>query len=233
MNRIFVFSACWLLCVLTIPSPTLAQSLIHAWSSRFGDSDTQFGKAVAADALGNVFATGEFWGTVDFGGGPLTSAGGWDVVVAKLDAAGNHLWSKRFGDGGFQFSEGVAVDGFDNVIITGTFSNSVNFGGGPLTVGGKGILGAAMCRIDAIHTQTRGRQNSAWQTRFPSMVPTTIVSRDSSPFPDGRAWPARAPLGKLVALREFTGIVSNDGPLPHARARRHGLFGGIHHAFTN
>lgn len=32
------------------------------------------------------------------GAGRLTRAGSVDIYVAKFDAAGNHLWSQRFGD---------------------------------------------------------------------------------------------------------------------------------------
>ena len=73
---------------------------------------------------------------MDFGGGPLTSAGGIDIFLAKFDPAGNHLWSKRFGDGFSQIGYSVTVDGADNVLFTGAFSGSVDFGGGPLTSAG-------------------------------------------------------------------------------------------------
>jgi hypothetical protein len=36
------------------------------------------------DSGSNVYLTGEFAGTVDFGGGPLTSAGSKDMFVLKL-----------------------------------------------------------------------------------------------------------------------------------------------------
>jgi hypothetical protein len=69
---------------------------------------------VAVDGAGNVLLTGDFDGTVDFGGGPLTSAGSDDIFVAKLDAQGNHLWSKRFGDSYYQQADAVTVDGARN-----------------------------------------------------------------------------------------------------------------------
>ena len=45
----------------------------------------QWGTGVASDAAGNVLVTGFFEGTVDFGGGPLMSAGSSDVFVVKLE----------------------------------------------------------------------------------------------------------------------------------------------------
>ena len=57
----------------------------HLWSKRFGDGDDQHARSVAVDASGNVIVTGYFYGTIDFGGGALTSAGGGDIFVAKFD----------------------------------------------------------------------------------------------------------------------------------------------------
>jgi hypothetical protein len=45
------------------------------------------------DGGGNVVVTGYFQGTVNFGGGSLTSAGGTDIFLFKYSAAGAHVWS--------------------------------------------------------------------------------------------------------------------------------------------
>ncbi|MBI4702640.1 MAG: hypothetical protein HY744_16080, partial [Deltaproteobacteria bacterium] len=108
----------------------------HLWSKRFGDESYQYGWAVAVDGAGNVFLASGFDGTVDFGGGPLVSAGNWDVFVAKLDQDGKHLWSKHFGDAESQWAYGVAVDTAGSVLVTGEFYGTVDFGGGPLASAG-------------------------------------------------------------------------------------------------
>jgi hypothetical protein len=111
-------------------SPVLASGVaIHQWSQRFGSTSEDVGSSVAADASGNVFVTGNFSGTVNFGGGNLVSAGSWDIFLAKYDAAGVHQWSKRFGAGGADIGYVVAVDGSGNVFVTGRFAGTVNFGG--------------------------------------------------------------------------------------------------------
>jgi hypothetical protein len=53
---------------------------------------------VTADASGNVILNGGMGAAIDLGGGLLTFGGGSDLFVAKLDAAGGHIWSKSFGD---------------------------------------------------------------------------------------------------------------------------------------
>jgi len=108
----------------------------HLWSKCFGDGSIQIAYAVVDDASGNVIVTGYIEDTVDFGGGALTSAGGWDIFVAKFGSEGAHLWSKRFGDGSDQAAEAVAVDASGNAMVTGYFDGTVDFGGGALTSAG-------------------------------------------------------------------------------------------------
>jgi hypothetical protein len=115
-------------------SPLHAQGQIHQWSQRFGDASEQSGRGIAADPYGNVILSGSFQGTVDLGGGALTSAGGIDIYVAKFDPGGNHLWSQRFGDATYnQRGRSVAIDASGNVIVAGPMAGTVDFGGGPLT----------------------------------------------------------------------------------------------------
>lgn len=109
----------------------------HLWSKRFGDSGQQEAHTVAVDAAGNIVLGGMFWGAIDFGGGALTSAGGTDMFVAKLDAAGNHVWSKRFGDTRQQDTRAVAVDASGGVFVTGACAGSVDLGGGTLAAIGE------------------------------------------------------------------------------------------------
>jgi len=108
----------------------------HVWSKRFGGSSDDQARGVAVDSGGNVILSGFFINTVDFGGGPLTSTG-LDIFVVKLSPSGAHLWSQRFGSTSSEAGNGVAVDGSSNVVVTGYFAGTVDFGGGPLTsVGG-------------------------------------------------------------------------------------------------
>jgi hypothetical protein len=107
------------------------------WAKRFGDLADQAGSSIAADADGSAILAGAFSGTVDFGGLPLVSQGPSDAYVAKLDALGQHAWSKRFGNAGTESCAGVAVDGAGNVTIVGQFSSVINFGQGPIPSGGQ------------------------------------------------------------------------------------------------
>lgn len=109
----------------------------HIWSKSFGDSKNQYGVATAVDSQNNVIVVGGFMGTVDFGGGPLTSAGDYDVFVVKFSPSGTHLWSISFGDSEYDMPGDVAVDNSGNVFVVGQFAGALNLGGGSLTSTGR------------------------------------------------------------------------------------------------
>ncbi|MDH3217711.1 MAG: T9SS type A sorting domain-containing protein, partial [Candidatus Krumholzibacteria bacterium] len=79
---------------------------------------------------------GEFQGTVDFGGGNLMSAGGYDIFVAKYDSSGVHQWSQHAGSTAEDYGADVAVDAAGNAVVTGVFQGTVDFGGGNLVSAG-------------------------------------------------------------------------------------------------
>jgi hypothetical protein len=89
-------------------------------------------RAIAVGSRDEVIATGFFEGTVDFGGGPLVSAGFEDIFVVELDPSGGTMWSKRFGGHGTDQAAGVAVDADGNIVLTGDFNDTLDFGGPPL-----------------------------------------------------------------------------------------------------
>lgn len=103
----------------------------HIWSRRFGDGTEQSIIRVGSDVAGNTILTGALLGTLDFGNGPMPSAGGKDIFIAKLDALGKHLWSRRFGDGGDQESRAVAIGAGTAVFFAGNFGGTIDLGGGP------------------------------------------------------------------------------------------------------
>lgn len=109
---------------------------VRLWERGFGDSTTQAGAGVAVDGEGNVVIAGFFAGSMTLGTVPLVSAGEADVFVGKFSAAGNHQWSRRFGDEGSQRAKAVNCDHDGNVIIVGDFDGTINFDKGPLVTKG-------------------------------------------------------------------------------------------------
>lgn len=94
-------------------------------------------ESVALDSTGNEYVTGEFKGTVNLGATTLTSLGGYNIFVAKLDSSGNVVWAKTAGSTGpNDFSRDVAVDNSGNVYVTGWYSGPISFGNTQLSLTG-------------------------------------------------------------------------------------------------
>ena len=107
------------------PSPKTGTKL----RLRFGDTDDQTLGDVATDSSGQSVLVGWFGGTIDFGAESITT-NGISAFVIKLNADGGYLWSHEYGGGASTTVEayGVAIDSAGNVVITGQFEGSGDFG---------------------------------------------------------------------------------------------------------
>ena len=102
-----------------------SQQAYHNWTKTGGSISMDIGNSLHVDALGNVYTVGRFQGTVDFDPGTsiynLTSNGGYDIFVQKLNSSGNLIWAHSFGDTLDDQGNSVVVDNNGNVYITGGF----------------------------------------------------------------------------------------------------------------
>ncbi len=99
-----------------------------AWAKSMGGSTNDYAYAMVVDARDNVYVTGSFGSTANFGGVSLASAGGSDVFVAKLSGGtGSVVWAYRMGGVGDDLGEGIAVDGLGNVYVTGVHTRKADF----------------------------------------------------------------------------------------------------------
>jgi hypothetical protein len=127
----------------------------HVWSKRFGSSGDDLSYRLTVDSAGDVALAGKFQGSVSFGGTALTSAGGDDAFLVKLSGgSGAQLWAKRFGSTSGDVASGVAVDGSDNVVVSGYFAGAVDFGGGALSSVGTDVF-AAKYSSSGVHLWSR------------------------------------------------------------------------------
>jgi hypothetical protein len=103
---------------------------------------------------------GFFSTSADFGGGALTTGGGWDTFVAKYSATGGYLWAKSFNaPGSYDMPRDIGVDRNGNVVITGYFTSTIDLGGG--------VLSAV---VAGVHSTFVGKYSSSgahvWSERF-------------------------------------------------------------------
>ncbi len=109
------------------------------WSKRYGAVNNQDAGWVAVDDKGYIVIAGSFETAIDFGGTPLIGSGGYDIYLAKFKGNSQHQWSKGFGDGASQRAEAIAVDGDNNIVMTGAIDGTVDFGAGPTSPEGGGL----------------------------------------------------------------------------------------------
>ncbi|MBW6513256.1 MAG: Ig-like domain-containing protein [Candidatus Syntrophosphaera sp.] len=106
------------------------------WASQAGGSSGEEGHGIAADSSGKIYLTGNFWGTSQFGSTTLVASGPYaNSFVAKMDSDGNWLWAKRAamynGTG-----NAIAVGSNGNLLVTGWFYGTAEFGATSLTSSG-------------------------------------------------------------------------------------------------
>lgn len=92
------------------------------WTKQFGGSQEDNIFDAAIDNQGNVVLSGYFQGTVQFGDYTLTSQGGFDMVVLKINPDGKVLWAKKYGGSGHDGGNEVVI-GNNNKILVGAQSN--------------------------------------------------------------------------------------------------------------
>lgn len=97
-----------------------------------GNSDEK-GVSIVVDGAGNVYTTGGYSGTTDFDPGvgyyPMSSVNPslYDIFVSKLDALGNFVWVKSFSGPNSHQPYAIAIDGANNLYISGVFEGTVDF----------------------------------------------------------------------------------------------------------
>lgn len=127
-NSLRVFFS--LLTALTIPLFASGQAPAIGWAVKAGGAADDFSRGLAADAEGNCYVTGSFSGTAAFGSTNLTSAGAYDIFLAKYNNLGALQWVRQAGSDSSETEEGrgVALDKSGHVYVTGGFAGTANFG---------------------------------------------------------------------------------------------------------
>lgn len=95
------------------------------WSRDFGAENSR-GYGVAYTPAGDIVVTAGFDGTVDLGGGPIDEEDG-NILLAKLDATGGHVWSAAVGSSGAA-ADAIAVDSGGQIAFGGTFRDALSLG---------------------------------------------------------------------------------------------------------
>lgn len=101
------------------------------WAKSIGGLSNTLASSLSLDKYSNLYATGYFYGSVDFDPGidsfNLTSNGQNDIFVLKVDSSGKFVWAKSIG--AEERDEGVAIEWNENgnLYLTGSFESQVDF----------------------------------------------------------------------------------------------------------
>jgi hypothetical protein len=164
-----------------------------------------FSGRIAVDAAGNIALTGGLRGSLDLGNGSLTSAGGEDVFVALLDPAGNHRFSRVFGDAGAnQRGEAVAFDRDGHILVSGVLDGVVDFDLGELAPRAGACSSEVGCKLAGFIAKFDAAGNTIFSVSKGPMRTLSSISGNSrgdvlvSGATPGGVSPYRIPL--LLAL---------------------------------
>lgn len=127
----------------------------------------EIARSVAVDGDGNILVVGELMETVDFGTGPLTSAGDTDVFVLSLDSAGNTRWASAHGDDRPQRAASAAALPDGAVAFTGDYFGDLDLGGDVLTTSADATnVYVAVFEPDGSHRWSVGAGDDDYQYGF-------------------------------------------------------------------
>ncbi|GAB2848595.1 hypothetical protein GCM10027044_04620 [Hymenobacter ruber] len=142
---------------LTSPAQTnqpyvakLNASGTYQWVTTVSSWGRGAGQALALDAAGNVYVTGNFDGPLTFGPTTLQASNSSnDVFVAKLSPGGAWLWAA--GGGGYSLDVGraIAVNASGLVFVAGQIRDQATFGNTPAVQATLGFADIFVAALDA------------------------------------------------------------------------------------
>ncbi len=131
----------------------------HLWTRGAGAPGSAEAWGLSVDSLGGAVVAGAFDGQIDLqggvAGGKHTSVGQQDIFLVRYGSNGAFDWSTAIGTPGNEAATGVTVTPSGDIVITGTYEQTVDFGGGPLTMPGVGLFWSAFSK-DGVYEDARG-----------------------------------------------------------------------------
>ena len=193
------------------------------WAKNGGGTAGDMAYGVALDNFGGVYVAGFFSGTMTVDGVTVTSAGLYDIFLAKYNSDGTLVWLKRAGGTGADVAHGIVVDSAGNIGIVGEFQNAASFDSNSVVALGLG---------DAFIAKYDSNGNNLWAHRGGGTI-TYQTDRANAIATDGA--------NSFYVTGEFTGTatfeslsVTSTGPNASdiflAKYDTNGVIEWLHHA---
>ncbi len=100
---------------------------------KIGGSNNDKVLSIDVSSNGDFAVTGYFSESLTLDNTTINAAGEQDIFVAKFESNGNLIWIKNFGGSNVEQGNAIHHDNNGNLIITGEFSGTCDFGGIALT----------------------------------------------------------------------------------------------------
>ena len=100
---------------------------------------------IETDMAGNSYVIAEFTSSVTVNGVSYASSGEEDILLIKLNNAGNFIWSKKAGGSNIDIPRDIFVDDAGTIYITGYFQGTATFGNQSITSNGGYDIFVACC----------------------------------------------------------------------------------------
>lgn len=157
------------------------------WIKTIGSTGNDLGTSIQRDATGNLYIAGSFNGTVDFDPDPvgntsLTSAGGADGFILKLDPTGNFLWARNVGGTAGDGIQKLSLDNSGDIYATGPFNGTADMDPGASTFDlvSAGVNDVFVLKLDAsgnfIWAKGIGGTNLTVSLACPWIRPAILIS---------------------------------------------------------
>ena len=111
----------------------------------YGGAGAEAARDIARDSTGNIYVTGDHEGQWKLGTFSLTTSGGKDLFVARLDSAGKVSWAVSGGGPQYDMPYAIAADGAGNCYVAGAYKHLLSVGG--VTIKAKGASDAFVLRL--------------------------------------------------------------------------------------
>jgi hypothetical protein len=144
----------------------------RVWNTFLGGTGGDTVRAIAVNVSGVIYVAGDSsatWGT------PLRAyTASSDVMVARLDSAGNRLWHSFLGGTGYEEGSGIAVDGSNNIYVTASGNASW---GTPVNafIGGATLFDAYTVKIS---DNPPVASNGSFATHENTALSNTLIASD-------------------------------------------------------
>lgn len=147
------------------------------WARHYGSAGAETARYITVDTVGNIYATGQFSGTIDFASGAgntnFTDTGFGDIFIAKLNSNGDLLWAKQIGGADSDWCEAINIDFSGNVFLTGFFRGTADFNTG------SGVFNLTTLGDDAFICKLDQNGDFVWAKHFGGTATASVFLRDS------------------------------------------------------